>query len=249
MDNICFKNIKDPFIIESRIISFQLYLKKKALITKNMFIIKNICKVVNFNDPITLELLYDGKFHYNLDYIYPIFRKKKLYIYKLSSINEIILNNSKEIFTNTLINKIEIKNINKINKILNYNFKNEYKYNKLNKINTFLKNLDYIGTYFSIKDYELIKKNQFISIYRELKTMWSVFKNDNQLSEMKLFKKKIIWRFKCDDYENELLDICNLLLSIKSNKLLLNMISYVIIGSFSYVCPHIKKIFSNIVFD
>ena len=40
-------------MIESRIISFQLYFKNKELINKNIFITKNLDKIVNFNDPIT----------------------------------------------------------------------------------------------------------------------------------------------------------------------------------------------------
>jgi len=242
------ESIEDPFIFESRIITFQLYIKNRHLIRKNKQIIKNIGKLVNFRDPINLEHIVKlNKFHYNVDIIYPLFRNNKMYLYTILSLYQIIKYNRKEIYTNTVLTINEKKNILRLFKKLNIaeiTLEDNIFFKKIDVLKLF----EIIGIYFPIDDYNNIEKNKFRSIYCELKNIWKKFLKDNNLTEEKLLNKKLNWKFIIKD-ETELLDRIVVLLDNNLDSSMKIMISYIIIGAFAYVCPHIKKYYENIVFE
>ena len=239
-----------PFLLEHRIINFQLFIKNKILIRKNQKIIKNIKKLVNNNDPITLEnIINKNRFVYNVDKLFPIIVKKKMYLYIIDSLNEYLKSNNREIYTNSLICRKDRIEINKLYKKL-YKEKEKSEIPIELKIISTLKKFDIIGTFFPIKDYEMIEKSKFLSIYNELRNMWLTFRNDNDLDEEVLFGEEIIWDYvKKGNYEIMVLDKINILLNKNLDKNIKIMISYIILGAFSYVCPHLKKKYENIIFN
>ena len=260
INNLCKKTKKKFFLANNIkialqldldcIINFQSYWRNKILITKNQKIIKNIKKIVNFTDPITMEVIFrDNKFNYNVDKLFPIIRNNKMYLYIIDSLNEYIKNTPKEIYTNTKFTKKEIneikKNYIKIYKTKSNNIELTDYFRKI-KI---LKKFDMIGTYFPISDYNKIVNSKFKLIYNELKNMWTTFKNDNNINENEYFGTSINWPISSTKYERLLLNKINILLNEDLDKNIQIMISYVIIGAFAYVCPHIKKYYDNLIFD
>ena len=225
----------------------QAYFKNKLFIHKNYSIVKNINILNNHIDPITLEILYSkGKLLYDINYLYPIFRHGRMNSYIVSSLTMCIKQNINEIFTKSTFLDKEIKNINIMNKKLKLEYVIEE--NNILKKNKVLKKLDILGTYFPIEEYNKINEIEFKKIYYELKSMWTVFANDNALNEINLFGIKLIWNHN-KFYEKELINKMDILLNDNNNTNLNKMISYVIIGSFSYVCPHIKNLYNNIIFN
>ena len=80
--------------------------------------------------------------------------------------------------------------------------------------------------------------------------MWLTFRNDNGIDEEVLFGSEIIWDYKKNyNYEEVVLDKINLLLNKNLDKNIKIMISYLILGAFAYVCPHIKNKYDNIIFN
>lgn len=214
-------------------------------------------RIVNTNDPITMQTIFEnGTFIHDPSELFPIFRNDKIYLYILDSLNTHIKYSKKDIFTNTVFTKNELNNITKQYKITYRNNKctsnnekvNDIEAKHLKKIST-LKKLDYIGTYFPISEYNKIESRSFRLIYNELKNMWCAFKTDNEFDEVHFFGDRIEWSFVPDKHEELLLDKINSLLSDNLDENIKIMISYVIIGAFAYVCPFIKKHYTNIDFE
>lgn len=248
-----FLNI-DPFILELRIINFQNYWRNKLLINKNLSIIRNIRNIVNEKDPLTMEVIIkNGVLQTDIDKIYPIQIDKFIYIYKLESLKEIICKysgiepvNKIKIYDNDIIN------INKLCKSLKIKMQ-EYEYS-INEIYYFkkvdaLQKLDILGTYFPINLYENINSSNKLKIYNELRSIWYAFCIDNKINERKVYKKKIIWHQPSINNVDELLiNKIDFLLNEKFDISFKKMISYLIIGAFSYIDSNVKKIYNNIDF-
>ena len=241
----------DPFLIELRIINFQLYFRNKIVQKKNKFIIYNINKVINYEDPLTKEIILKNKhLQVDINLLYPILIKEFIYLYKLESLNLIINNNCKEIITNTDLNQEDINKIKYLCKKFNINIEEEeFTQEELfhfKKINTFQK-LDILGTYFPLNIYNNLSLQEKTNIYVELKLMWNAFCIDNNISDKDLFNKKLIWSNN-DNVDKNLIEKINFLLDDNLDINLKKMISYLIIGAFSYVNNDIKKIYNNINF-
>ena len=194
------------------------------------------------------EIFKNNKFNYDLDMLFPIIRKQKLYLYIIDSLHEYLDHNIKEIFTNTDFTNDEIFTINKLFQKL-YKKENNFENNIHLKKITALKKLDLIGTYFPMKDYNKIEKSKFNLIYKELKNMWNAFKNDNKINEIQYFGSLIKWENQIVGTEEMVLDKIIFLLSDNLDNNIKIMISYVIIGAFSYVCSHIKIHYDNLIFE
>ena len=248
-----FLNI-DPFMLELRIINFQNYWRNKLLIKKNLNIIRNIRNIVNEKDPLSMEVIIEnGVLQIDLDKIYPIHINKFIYIYKLESLKEIINKyDSIEPVNKIKIYDNDLNNINKLCKLLNIKIQ-EYDYSTneifyFKKINA-LQKLDILGTYFPINLYENIDSSNKIKIYNELRSIWHAFCIDNNLSESKIYKKKIKWQQpSTNNIDILLVNKIDFILNDKFDISFKKMISYLIIGAFSYVDNNVKKIYNNIDF-
>lgn len=241
----------DPFWIENKLINFQYLFRNKLQINKNKLIIKNMCNLGNKNDPITQERIITGKYlNFDINQIYPIFVRKKMFIYKLESLLQILLYDNIEIFTQTLINQNDITNIQKICKKLNISLEKDIftsdEKNHILKVDT-LQKFDILGTYFPIKLYDNITIQNKIKIYFELKLMWSAFCQDNTINEKDIYNKKINWCNKLDssNIDSNLIGIINILINDNLDYNLKKMISYVVIGAFAYVDAEVKKIYKD----
>ena len=244
----------DPFIIESRIICFQYYWRNKLIIKKNRCLIKNMDFLVNKNDPITQELIFRNNYLlFDINHIYPLIINNKMYIYKLESLLQIINYDNIEIFTQTKIKNIDIQNIKYLCKKLNIDIQNDIltdiEINHL-KITDTLQKFDILGTYFPIKLYNNINNIKKKLIYNELKLIWNAFCQDNNISDIDLYKKKINWDIMINNNNIEiiLIDKINFLLNNNLDYNLRKMITYLIIGAFAYVDVDIKKIYTDIDF-
>lgn len=244
----------DPFELELRIINFQNYWRRKLLIKKNRNIIINVKKIINDKDPLSMEDIFkNGVLLINIDLIYPLNINKFIYIYKLESLIEIINKyDSIEPVNRIKISNIDINNIHKLCNFLNinlvdYNYtNNEITYFK--KINA-LQKLDVLGTYFPINLYENLKNEKKIRIYNEFKSIWSAFCIDNNINEKEFYKKDIIWEQPTlNDVNDLLIDKIDFILNNSLDNNFKKMISYLIIGAFSYVDKDVKKIYNNIDF-
>jgi len=210
-----------------------------------------MCNLGNKNDPITQERIITGKYlNFDINQIYPIFVRKKMFIYKLESLLQILLYDNIEIFTQTLINQNDITNIQKICKKLNISLEKDIftsdEKNHILKVDT-LQKFDILGTYFPIKLYDNIIIQNKIKIYFELKLMWSAFCQDNMINEKDIYNKKINWCNKLDssNIDSNLIGIINILINDNLDYNLKKMISYVVIGAFAYVDAEVKKIYKD----
>ena len=241
----------NPFYLELIIINLQTFWKNKLLLRKNKFIIKNFKNIVNNKDPISRDILIiNGHLQENIDLLYPIIINNFIYLYKLENLLYIINTNCKEVITNTLIDSDEIKKIKilcvKLNLSINNEEFSEEELFHFKKIKTFQK-LDILGTYFPINIYNKISLEEKKKIYQELRLMWNAFCIDNNINEIKLFKKNINWLIQ-DNIDKSLVDKINLLLNDNIDENLKKMISYLIIGAFAYINFDIKKIYNNFDF-
>ena len=244
----------DPFIIENRIISFQFYWRNKLQIKKNICLIKNMNILNNKNDPITQEQIFDNKYLlFDINHIYPLIINNKMYIYKLESLLQIINYDNIEIFSHIRIKNIDIQNIKYLCKKLHLYIQKDTLTDIENKhlliIDT-LQKFDILGTYFPIKLYKNINNLKMMSIYNELKLLWTAFCQDNNISDIDLYKKEITWDkiLKNDNIEILLIDKINFLLNDDLDYNLRKMITYLIIGAFAYVDSDIKNIYKDIDF-
>lgn len=244
----------DPFILELSIINFQNYWRRRLLIKKNRSIIKNVKKIINENDPLSMEdIIKNGVLQIDIDIIYPIHIDKFIYIYKLESLKEIISKyNGIEPVNKIKISNIDVLNINKLCNFLNIKLQ-VYKYTKneiiyFKKINA-LQKLDILGTYFPINLYDNLINEKKINIYNEFRSIWSAFCIDNNIDEKKFYKKDIIWeRPTLNNVDKLLIEKIDFILNNSLDNNFKKMISYLIIGAFSYVDKDVKKIYNNIDF-
>ena len=212
------------------------------------FIIKNIKKLVNYCDVISLNTIYDNNKIYNIENLYPIIRNDKVYIYELISLKELLKNSCVEIHTNSKLSKNELDEIvfftSKIKEDRKIKIKKKERF-KLMKDNIFTV-FNELDTYFSLEIYEKVSKDQIEKILIELKMMWNAFKLDNKLNEIELFEKKLTWDDK--NYENQLLTNIQIMIDNKIEKSFRKTISFVIIGAFAYINSEIKQAYSDIDF-
>lgn len=248
LDDILNMPNSNPFIIELKIINFQNCWKYYKYHNIKYLIIKNIKKLYNDSDPITLNsLFFKNKFIFDINDIFPIFRKNTMYIYELNTLKLLVDENENEIFTKTPFTYNEIMNI----KFLTKNIKNDNNtiYTKdeelyFLKISTF--EIFYeLKTYFTLKIYENINKDNLKNIFNELKMIWGAFKEDNMIGEMELFGKEIDWNCN-NNIEIKLLQNINILVNNNLDDSIRKTICYIVIGAFSYVDKNIKKIYPNI---
>ena len=117
------------------------------------------------------------------------------------------------------------------------------------KIETFQK-FDIVGSYFPVKFYDNMNYNNKILVYKELKSMWIAFCQDNKLIEKNIYNKEIFWESNLNkkNIENILLDKINFLLNHDIEYNLKKMITYLIIGAFAYIDADIKNIYNNFDF-
>jgi hypothetical protein len=210
--------------------------------------------LVNKNDPITQELIFRNNYLlFDINHIYPLVINKKMYIYKLESLLQIINYDNIEIFTQVKIKNIDIQNIKNLCKKFNINIQNEIFTDiekKHLKIIDTLQKFDILGTYFPLKLYNNIDKCKKKKIYNELKLMWNAFCQDNNISDIDLYKETINWDIIIDndDIEMILIDKIDFLLNNSLDYNLRKMITYLIIGAFAYVDLDIKNIYTDIDF-
>ena len=208
----------------------------------------------NKNDPITQEQIFDNKYLlFDINHIYPLIINNKMYIYKLESLLQIINYDNIEIFSHIRIKNIDIQNIKYLCKKLHLYIQKDTLTDIENKhlliIDT-LQKFDILGTYFPIKLYKNINNLKMMSIYNELKLLWTAFCQDNNISDIDLYKKEITWDkiLKNDNIEILLIDKINFLLNDDLDYNLRKMITYLIIGAFAYVDSDIKNIYKDIDF-
>ena len=246
--NIQTFKICDPFFVESQIISVQRLWRFKKYHKNKYIICKNINKLKNYYDPISLNYFFECGKLINIDNLYPIFLRNELYVYEIESLIEIIKADKKEIFSNTNIEEHHIDNI----KFISRNIKNESKFTKKEKFyhkkTKIFQIFNELETYFTLELYEKIKKRNLDKILNELRMMWIAFTEDNNINEVDLFGKKINWNFKKNNYEEILLNNINILINNNLEVNLKKAICFIIIGAFSYVDSNIKKIYNNIDF-
>jgi hypothetical protein len=249
--NIAIYQDIDPFFLESQIIGLQRIWRFRVYHKHKYDIIKNFNIIGNTQDPISLNSLIKEKYINNIDNLYPIYRNDRLFIYELSSLNEIINNNMNEIYSNEPFSNKELSHIkfllgSKINKKKNkgkLTKKEELYFLKINIFQIFYE----LGTYFTLSMYESIDKNNLQLIFNELKSMWTSFKQDYQINEEQLFGKKLDWK-KIPKIELKLLENINILVNNNIDDIFKKNICYLIIGSFCYIDPNLKKIYNNIDF-
>ena len=240
----------DPFFLEDKIISVQRLWRFKMYHRHKYLIIKNFNIYGNIQDPISLnKIINNNKKIKNINNIFPIFRNTIMYIYEISSLKNLLENNSNEVYTNT---KFTQKEINKIN-ILSKNIVNsiDVKYTELEQL-YFLKSSIFqkfyeLKTYFTLDLYETINKKDLFPIFTELKLMWNTFKIDNNIQDNKILNKKLDWNNNID-IEKKLLNNINILINCNVEDNFKKHICYLIIGAFSYVDKNIKNIYNNIDF-
>jgi hypothetical protein len=239
----------DPFFVESNLISFQRIWRYNKYHKNKNIIIKNINNLINHYDPITLNYFFESNKINNINNLYPIIIRHNMYIYEIDSLNEIIKEDKKEVFSNIDIDSHHIENI----KFLCKNFKvNKLKLTKKEKLfhkktNIFQIFLD-LETYFTLDIYEKINKSKLPKILNELRLMWTAFIEDNNINEIELFGSEINWNFKKNTYEEILLKNINSMINNNLDQNFKKTICYIIIGAFSYVDSNIKKIYRNIDF-
>lgn len=212
-------------------------------------IIKNISKIKNEIDPISsYDLIKSKKILVDLGKLYLLNKNNNFYLYEISSLNLLIESNSSEIFSNQKLIDSEIKEINfyfnllrSKNEILENNEIEQDFALKTKIFDTFFK----LDTYFTLTMYNNVKENDKGKIFTEVKLMWEAFKEDNNVTEMELFGKKLNWIY---DSEVSLLTNIDILINNNLEKLFRKNICYIIIGAFSYVDKNIKKIYRNIDF-
>lgn len=212
-------------------------------------IVKNISKIKNEIDPISsYDLIKSKKILVDLGKLYLLNKNNNYYLYEISSLNLLIESNSSEIFSNQKLIDSEIKEINfyfnllrNKNEILENNEIEQDFALKTKIFDTFFK----LDTYFTLTMYNNVKENDKGKIFTEVKLMWEAFKEDNNVTEMELFGKKLNWIY---DSEVSLLTNIDILINNNLEKLFRKNICYIIIGAFSYVDKNIKKIYRNIDF-
>lgn len=212
-------------------------------------IVNNISKIKNEIDPISsYDLIKSKKILVDLGKLYLLNKNNNYYLYEISSLNLLIESNSSEIFSNLKLIDSEIKEINfyfnllrNKNEILENNEIEQDFALKTKIFDTFFK----LDTYFTLTMYNNVKENDKGKIFTEVKLMWEAFKEDNNVTEMDLFGKKLNWIY---DSEVSLLTNIDILINNNLEKLFRKNICYIIIGAFSYVDKNIKKIYRNIDF-
>jgi hypothetical protein len=176
-----------------------------------------------------------------------------MYIYKLESLLQILSYDKIEIFSKTIIKKEDINKVKYLCKKYNIKIEEEnftdYEEKYLKKIKT-LQKFDILGTYFPVNLFDNLSSDAKKSIYNELKAMWAAFCEDNRISEIDLYNKKIFWHttYNDDNIEEILINVIDFLLREDLNFNLKKMITYIIIGAFSYIDRSIKKIYNDIDF-
>lgn len=239
----------DPFFVESNIISFQRIWRYNKYHKYKNIIIKNINNLINHYDPITLNYFYESNKINNINNLYPIIIGNNMYIYEIDSLNEIIKEDKKEVFSNLDIEKTHIYNI----KFLCKNFKvHKLKLTKKEKIyhkkTTIFQIFLDLETYFTLDIYEKVKKSKLPKVLNELRMMWTAFIEDNNINEIELFGSQINWNLKNNTHEEILLRNINSMINNNLDQNFKKTICYIIIGAFSYVDSKVKKIYRNIDF-
>ena len=232
----------------NNIVKIQRFVRYKLYYKHYNDIFNNIKKLNNNIDPITLNNIYKKSKIKKIQKLYPIFRNNKMYIYELVSLKELIKSNLGEVYTNTDFTKNEISKIN----FLTRNIKNKNK--KLTKDEElfFLKTdifqiFNELDTYFTFALYESIDKSKLKSIFIELKLLWNKYLEDYNVNEYNLIKYKLKWN-QTSNYEYHLLNNIYKMINNDIDKTFKKHICYIIIGSFCYVEPNIKKLFNDIEF-
>jgi hypothetical protein len=232
----------------NNIVKIQRFVRYKLYYKHYNDIFNNIKHLNNYIDPITLNYIYKKSKIKKIQKLYPIFRNNKMYIYELVSLKELIKSNLEEVYTNTDFTKNEISKIN----FLTRNIKNKNK--KLTKDEElfFLKTdifqiFNQLDTYFTFSLYESIDKSKLKSIFIELKLLWNKYLEDYNVNEYDLIKYKLKWNH-TSNYEYHLLNNIYKMINNDIDKTFKKHICYIIIGSFCYVEPNIKKLFNNIEF-
>ena len=215
---------------------------------KMMYIIvKNIKILVNHQDPISLNVIYQNGKIFDIKNLYAIFRNNRMYLYELSSLKDMVNNNNLEIHTNT---EFTLNELNEIKFLTSKIKKKEIEYTKEQKF-YFIKSHIFtifheLETYFSIQMYENIEKQNLQTILNELKLMWEAFCKDNGLNEIELFGTKLKWNMR--DKEIQLLTNIKIMIDNDLDKSFKKAICYVIIGAFAYVDKDVKKLYKDIEF-
>ena len=232
----------------NNIVKIQRFVRYKLYYKHYNDIFNNIKKLNNNIDPVTLNIIYKKSKIKKIQKLYPIFRNNKMYIYELVSLKELIKSNLGEVYTNTDFTKNEISKIN----FLTRNIKNKNK--KLTKDEElfFFKTdifqiFNQLDTYFTFSLYESIDKSKLKSIFIELKLLWNKYLEDYNVNEYNLIKYKLKWN-QTSNYEYHLLNNIYKMINNDIDKTFKKHICYIIIGSFCYVEPNIKKLFNDIEF-
>ncbi len=234
----------DPFKLESCIISLQRRVRYWLNFYHLRLILKNFKILSNNQDPITLNEI---KIH-NINKLYPIFRRSRMYVYEIESLDMLISNKMKEVYSNTKFKRYEIKNIKKlqckkVKKLDMYNDKEKLYFLKIDIFQRFFE----LKTYFTLELYEKINKINLNKIFGELRMMWTAYIADNSINENDILKNKLDWR-NSKNIELKLLQNIHNLINCNLEDIFIKNICYIIIGAFSYVDPNIKKIYNNIDF-
>ena len=246
-----FKRIKQQKILKS-VIKIQAIWKRFFLKRKNIMIISNLQILSNYLDPISLNIIYNDVILSNINNYFPIFRNKVMYLYEFNSLKHIFNENIKEVYTNTDFSPFELKQINIFFKHLNLilDLHNDLTIDEQLislKVQVFQK-LDKVGTYFTVSSFDEIENEKLFSVFNELKNMWKAFCLDNGILESQLFNYEINWIVSKKKIEYKILDTIDKLMNEHLDINLKKMISYIIVGAFAYVCPHIKEIYSDLEF-
>ena len=250
------KNIKiseniDPFYIEGKIIDIQRKWRYNKYHKYKYDIVKNKDIIGNYQDPISLNPIFVRNKIINIENLFPIFKKDRLYIYELSSLKEILEYNLNEIYSDEKFSKNELSNIKfllKTRKSKNENIRltkdEKLHFRKMEIFQIFYE----VETYFTLSIYESINKNFLMTIFNELKLMWNSYKQDYQINEKQLFGKVINWNLNMLNIEEHLLKNIDIMINNDLDKLFKKNICYLIIGAFCYVDKDLKKFYENIDF-
>ena len=105
----------DPFKLESCIITLQRKVRYWLNFYHMRLIMKNYNKLGNNQDPITLN---DIKM-FNINILYPILRRSRMYIYEIDSLIMLISNKMNEVYSDSKFKRNEIKKVKFLTKKIN----------------------------------------------------------------------------------------------------------------------------------